>query len=60
MVWTINRTRNRALSLWADQSGATQLEYALIAAITSVAIVSAAPRVGTALKNLMQIIEAIL
>ena len=40
-----------------DESGATAIEYGLIAALVSVAIVAVLPNVGTALTNTFTSIE---
>ena len=49
----VRREQLRAFAkrLWADQSGATAIEYGLIAALISVVVITAVTKVGTNLKG---------
>jgi pilus assembly protein Flp/PilA len=43
--------RRRIADFWADESGATAIEYGLIAALIAVVVITAVTRIGTNLKG---------
>jgi pilus assembly protein Flp/PilA len=52
MLWEENRTKRMkdlALKFWSDESGATAIEYGLIAAGIALAIITAVNTLGTSL-----------
>ena len=54
MLWEENRTKRMkdlALKFWSDESGATAIEYGLIAAGIAIAIITAVNNVGTSLSS---------
>jgi len=54
MYWEENRTKRMkdlALKFWSDESGATAIEYGLIAARIALAIIAAVNTLGTSLNT---------
>ena len=54
MLWEENRTKRMkdlALKFWSDESGATAIEYGLIAAGIAIAIITAVNNLGTNLNS---------
>jgi pilus assembly protein Flp/PilA len=54
MYWEENRTKRMkdlALKFWSDESGATAIEYGLIAAGIALAIIMAVNTLGTSLNT---------
>jgi pilus assembly protein Flp/PilA len=57
MLWEENRTKRMkklALKFWSDESGATAIEYGLIAAGIALAIITAVNSLGTGLNGVFQ------
>lgn len=54
----MTRIRHRLADFVADQGGATAIEYGVIAGIISLAIVTAASRVGQAMLNFFETVIA--
>jgi pilus assembly protein Flp/PilA len=54
MLWKENRTKRMkdlALKFWSDESGATAIEYGLIAAGIAIAIITAVNNLGSSLNT---------
>ncbi len=54
----LSRIKKIAKTLWSDQSGATAIEYGLIAALIAVVIIVALTALGTDLRNMFNQVAA--
>jgi pilus assembly protein Flp/PilA len=48
----VNKLHELAVSIWGDRSGATAIEYSLLAAMIALGIIAAVMSVGQSLDNL--------
>jgi pilus assembly protein Flp/PilA len=61
MYWEENRTKRMkdlALKFWSDESGATAIEYGLIAAGIAIAIITAVNNLGSNLNSVFSSVNS--
>jgi len=61
MLWEENRTKRMkdlALKFWSDESGATAIEYGLIAAGIAIAIITAVNNLGSNLNSVFSSVNS--
>jgi len=61
MLWKENRTKRMkdlALKFWSDESGATAIEYGLIAAGIAIAIITAVNNLGSNLNSVFSSVNS--